>query len=103
MSYDEARLAAIGEQRRTGWPDFHPEDFCHRCGHPNLSWFVAGPLWHEAWSQVEPDIQSVLCPQCFGELWERATGLRITWEMRPDVATLRAALARQYGSEENQP
>ncbi len=31
---------AIAEQRTKGWPDFHPEDFCHRCGHP-------GP-----WSQI---------------------------------------------------
>jgi hypothetical protein len=98
---DEARLAAIREQRDAvpSWPDFHPEDFCHRCGHPNLSWYVDSTLWGEAWDRVEPGIQSVLCPQCFAELWELATGLRVTWELRPSVATLRTAVARQVAED----
>jgi len=64
-------LPVIAEQRARGWPDLHPEDFCHRCGHRNLSWYVDSALWVEAWAQAEPGIQSVLCPQCFAELWEK--------------------------------
>jgi hypothetical protein len=30
-SKDPAEIAA---QRNLGWPDFHPEDYCHRCGFP---------------------------------------------------------------------
>ena len=87
-------LPVIAEQRAKGWPDLHPEDFCHRCGHRNLSWYVDSALWVEAWAQAEPGIQSVLCPQCFAELWERATGLRITWELRLDTAVLLSRLRR---------
>lgn len=95
---DDERLSAITAQRdaHPSWPDFHPEDFCHRCGRRNISWFVASDLWNEAWTEAEAEggYQSVLCPQCFVELWERATGLRMTWELRPDVAVVMAQLRR---------
>ncbi len=30
----------INAQRDAGWPDFHPEDYCHRCGRPNGNRFI---------------------------------------------------------------
>lgn len=49
----------VAEQRAKGWPDFHPEDFCHRCGRRNPKWF--SPDWHEL-----PDGHAgILCPACF--------------------------------------
>ena len=86
--------AAIEDQKARGWPDFHPEDFCHRCGHRNISWYTASPLWNEAWAVAEAEggYQSVLCPRCFVELWEQATGLRVTWEVQLDRAVLLAQL-----------
>jgi len=32
--------ADIAAQRGSGWPNFHPEDFCHRCGCQNVSWYI---------------------------------------------------------------
>lgn len=97
QSVKSVPLTSIAEQRtaKPSWPDFHPEDFCHRCGNRNLrSWYVASDLWDAAWSMIEPGIQSVLCPPCFDELWEKATGIRMTWELRPDTAVLMAKLRR---------
>lgn len=64
--------ADFDHQRANGWPDFHPEDYCHRCGRPNISWHIDGDVWstvmrpegHEAayrWNEI-------ICPVCFIEL-----------------------------------
>lgn len=74
----------IEEQRATGWPDFHPEDYCHRCGRSNIVWYAASPLWNEA----VPEISPILCPQCFVAAWEAATSLRPAWALVPDPETL---------------
>ncbi len=81
---DLRQLAKIAEQRSLGWPDFHPEDFCHRCGLPNLSsWYVNSTEWQVAVS----DVARILCPQCFVALWKEATGFGGTWELRLDPLT----------------
>lgn len=90
-------LSTIKEQRDAdpSWPDLHPEDYCHRCGTRNISWFVQSDLWNEAWAEAEGGgYQSVLCVACFAELWERATGTTMTWELRPDGAVLLARMRR---------
>lgn len=51
----------IKEQRRLGWPDIHPEDYCHECGRPNICWFAQNDLWN----QVMDDRGSIVCPICF--------------------------------------
>lgn len=93
--------AAIVEQRAKGWPDFHPEDYCQRCGHRNMgSWFVAGTLWEAAKMAREGDWpgSDIVCPQCFTEAFEAATGLGVTWELTLHEETLRCAIRRLASS-----
>ena len=53
----------IEEQRRLGWPDFHPEDFCHKCGRPNIrAWFSP------EWEALVGSHSGILCPVCFAAL-----------------------------------
>lgn len=76
--------ADFDHQRANGWPDFHPEDFCHRCGRPNIVWHADSEVWnsvmrssgHEApwlWNEI-------ICPCCFAELAE-ACGRGRSWRL----------------------
>lgn len=79
----------IAEQRAKGWPDYHPERYCHRCGRRNIrSWWVESPLWNEAVAELPRGTVEILCPPCFTELWEQANGIAVSWELRIDPATL---------------
>lgn len=78
-------LDEIDRQRELGWPDFHPEDYCHRCGGRNLSWFVESDLFNTAYPGRHP-YNGIVCPGCFVEAHERATGLTTTWELRPTLS-----------------
>lgn len=82
-------IAEIDEQRRLGWPDFHPEAFCHRCGGKNVpSWFVDSDRFNMALGPpAEHEYNGIVCPGCFVELHERATGMRTTWKLVPDPTT----------------
>lgn len=76
----------IAEQRRLGWPDMHPEDFCHRCGARNPSW-ATGPWsrWREgtaAWA-AETGREGICCPTCFAVMHEESTGKRVLWALVP--------------------
>lgn len=58
----EARLqvdpAEIREQRDRGWPDIHPEDYCHTCGRRN-------PVWSSPeWVELVGSHAGILCPLC---------------------------------------
>lgn len=71
----------IAEQRALGWPDFHPEDFCHRCGRRNVCWFVDSLLWNEV-DDVNGRV-SILCPTCFARKWESLyPDQPVIWELR---------------------
>lgn len=77
-------LADIDKQRELGWPDFHPEDFCHRCGGKNLNWFVDSDRFNLAMGQ--PDVQpfnGIVCPGCFVTLHEEMTRLTCMWKLVP--------------------
>jgi hypothetical protein len=75
-------LEEIERQRSLGWPDFHPEDFCHECGRANLSsWAIDSDRWNLAMGAP----QGIVCPQCFVEKWEEATGLRAHWRLVPEA------------------
>ena len=52
----------INAQRDAGWPDFHPEDFCHRCGRPYGNWFI--DLGEPEWYAITGGI-GIVCPSCF--------------------------------------
>lgn len=73
-------------QRALGWPDFHPEEFCHRCGRRNVSsWYVDSDLWDAATEGRERGGVDILCPPCFVELFERASQTSCSWELRLDI------------------
>lgn len=68
----------------------HPEDYCHRCLGPNLSWWIDSDVWNdimrppgqETWLWSE-----IICPACFAELFEAKYGgasfeLRLSHETR---------------------
>ena len=78
----------IVRQRSLGWPDFHPEDYCHRCGRPNC-------LWHAPeWPAIVGSHAGILCPVCFADLVPRCTWkwTRITPPDADRVAMLAANL-----------
>ena len=68
----------ITTQRAAGWPDFHPEDFCHRCGHKNVSWYIDGSTWADVMRSGDPlswgRWQEIICIPCFIELAEERAG-----------------------------
>lgn len=78
-------LEQIDEQRRRGWPNFHPEDFCHRCGCRNISWSIDSDRFNLAMGgqTAVHKWNGIICPQCFVELHEAATGLRCSWSLVP--------------------
>ena len=61
----------IVRQRQSGWPDFHPEDFCHICGRRNPVWSAPA----EDWTAVVDGHGGIFCPSCFAQLYEAATGV----------------------------
>lgn len=56
---ESVRPDEIPRQRARGWPDFHPEDFCHRCGHRNPVWCI-----DDRWP-FDTLEDTILCPSCF--------------------------------------
>ena len=76
----------IVRQRSLGWPDFHPEDFCHRCGQRNMSWFTD----YETFQSVGGDSfgGGIICPSCLATLHVANGAFEGTWEFRPSVGTL---------------
>jgi hypothetical protein len=45
------------------------EDYCHKCGGPNISWSAPSPLWNEVMrgGDINGDWQydEIICPTCF--------------------------------------
>lgn len=66
----------IAQQRELGWPDMHPEDFCHLCGLRNPTWFVSRKDWLIATTRwaAETGREGVCCPTCFQIMYDAATG-----------------------------
>lgn len=73
----------INEQRERGWPDFHPEDFCHRCGQRNVhAWHIESEVWNAVMrGPVDSEWQGIVCPQCFTELHAATTGATSIWRL----------------------
>lgn len=75
-------LAEIVRQRGLGWPDFHPEDYCHRCGSRNAgSWSVDSDRFNAAVDALGLTNVTIICPSCFVYGHEKATGLRCSWQL----------------------
>lgn len=71
----------IERQRAVGWPEIHPEDFCHRCGMENMLWAAEREEWlkaTKAWA-AETGREGICCPQCFADLHREATGASTVW------------------------
>jgi hypothetical protein len=64
----------IVRQRAAGWPDFHPEEFCHRCGRRNPPWSTDQREWLVATEQRPRQELEILCPSCFVALCEQNGG-----------------------------
>lgn len=76
-------ISEIARQRSLGWPDFHPEDYCHRCGVANPLWFTDRESWltaTAAWA-AETGREGICCPRCFFEMHEAAVGEAVIWEI----------------------
>lgn len=58
--------------------DEHPEDTCKRCGRPNPVWWVDSDRYNTAVNRSE-----IVCPVCFIEAHERATGMTTSWKLEP--------------------
>ena len=73
----------IVRQRRLGWPDFHPEDFCHICGRRNPVWSAPAADW----SEVHGDGHAgIYCPSCFAVLFAAAVGTdRVCWSFQVEI------------------
>lgn len=74
----EARRTALAEREDQA----HPEDTCHRCGGPNVTWFAPSPLWNEAMRggdiSAADQFDGIVCPTCFAVLAE-AAGIAEFW------------------------
>lgn len=62
----------------------HPEDYCHRCGGPNLPWWTPSPIWNAVMGYPDQAHDGIVCPQCFAELAE-AKGAKGPWRLSPRV------------------
>lgn len=87
MTAQRVDLAEIDAQRVAGWPNFHPEDYCHRCGHRNVSWYTNNSTWDPVMRGGDPngwgEWQEIVCVPCFTELAERLHGPS-TWRVTRD-------------------
>jgi hypothetical protein len=60
------------------------EDKCQRCKGNNIwSWSVDSDRFNAAMESLGLDSGAIVCPTCFVDGHELATGLRITWTLEP--------------------
>lgn len=64
----------------------HPEDYCHRCGGPNISWSASNSLWNSVMRDNKSwgDWEEIICPLCFAKMAEVKLGPQ-TWSVAPRV------------------
>lgn len=80
-------IKEIDYQRALGWPDFDPEDYCHRCGCRNCVWWTDSDRFNLALGAhgVDPDWAGIICIACFVELHKEKTNLKTVWKLVPDM------------------
>jgi hypothetical protein len=83
---DRIDVNDLPAQRAAGWPDTHPEDYCHRCGNRNVpSWYVDSDRFNLAFGPAEQHpYNGIVCPTCFVLAWQDATGLAAVWKLVPE-------------------
>lgn len=79
-------LDDIDDERERGWPGFHPEDYCHKCGNRNTpSWWVDSDRFNAAFGPPDQHpYNGIVCPPCLVLAHEAATGLTASWRLVPD-------------------
>lgn len=77
---DSVTLSEIALQHELGWPDFHPEDYCHRCGHRNVSWHAPSPLWNAVMDYPNERWNGIVCMTCFVQL-ATERGIEARWRL----------------------
>lgn len=90
-------LALLRSERATRFAgDVHPEDICHMCGGPNVSWYAPAAFWRAVWDQSGLDewaYQGIICPTCFGSL-ARLSGVSLCIEVAPSLQVGEAQIRR---------
>lgn len=61
----------------------HPEDYCQRCSKPNPNWSVDSDRFNAAMKGLGLDSSAIVCPSCFVEGHEKATGMTCSWDLVP--------------------
>lgn len=77
----------IADQRERGWPDVHPEDYCHFCGEANPTWCTDRETWlaaTAAWAK-KTGREGILCPNCFTAMHRAATGATPVWRLSLEI------------------
>jgi hypothetical protein len=78
----------IVAQRAKGWPDFHPEAYCHRCGRRNIR------AWYSPeWAVLTGGFDGILCPVCLadydtGAIWKLTRSVELDVDRTGDLAAL---------------
>lgn len=80
----------IKEQRVLGWPDIHPEDYCHICGQANEIWYIDHNVWHIVTAdwQTETGREGICCMSCFCDIMKEKAGQQVAVELRIDAEYL---------------
>lgn len=58
----------------------HPEDYCHLCNGPNITWFADNDLWNK----VVADKGLICCPICFVKMAEAKGICPTAWRLREE-------------------
>lgn len=78
----------------------HPEATCERCDRPNISWAVDSDRFNMAVASLGYTSGAVLCPVCFVEGHEKASGMQCSWDLVPGTPFRWIPLAAAKGSQE---
>ncbi|WP_235738978.1 hypothetical protein [Nocardioides alcanivorans] len=78
--------AYVATQRALGWPDIHPEDYCHLCGGRNPLWYADRTMWRAVtatWAQ-ETGREGICCPGCFARMAQEQGVHDGVWRFAPE-------------------
>lgn len=83
-------LDDLDAQHERGWVDYHPEDFCHRCGNRNVTWATDGDTWNTVMrdggrAEFGP-WHEIICIPCFTELADLRAGRGCSWRIWMDAS-----------------
>jgi len=85
MAVGRASIATIRDMLAVA--DTSPEDYCWRCGGPNVPWSAPSPLWNEVMRGGDinaGDLHGgIICPTCFAVLVQ-AAGVAELWKLYAD-------------------